>query len=219
MIPVCIRCFRLIACALAAWQPYAALAQDEDTQLWVNLAATGELASSTTFTLDSSTRFREQRRGNEQQVVRLTVLREIAKGVKIGGGGGVFETQGGGTELRPHQEIDLRLGRFHARSRVEERFFDGADRMEVRLRQLVRYTHPLGLHWRVSIDGEYLHLAQTRMRGSDAPRNEWRAHAILSTDMSADLTLGAGYLLIHTPREHAADRLSHVPQAYLTWHF
>jgi len=198
-------------------------AQDQDTQLWVYAVARTDLAEETGLTVDFTARWREERRGDEQQTARFTVLHEVADGVRVGGGAGVFETPsangGGRTELRPHQEIDLKFGRFSARSRLEQRFFDGADRMEVRVRQLVRYTLPLGTAARLAVDGEYLGLVQTRERIGNRPRDQWRARAIASFDVSDRLAIGAGYMAVLTPRTGAADRLNHVPEAYLTWKF
>ncbi|MEL6738483.1 MAG: DUF2490 domain-containing protein, partial [Pseudomonadota bacterium] len=106
---------------------------------------------------------------------------------------------------------------------IEQRFFDGADRMEVRVRQLVRYTQPFGDDLKLSVDGEYLGIAQSRERanetGSQSPRDQWRARAIFSANVSKQLSLGAGYMLIHTPRTGSADRITHVPEAYLTLRF
>lgn len=196
-----------------------AAAQEEDTQAWLNVSAGGALEDATSLTLDGSLRWREDRIGGEQQTVRLTIMREIAEGVRIGGGGGIFETQGGATELRPHQELTLTSGRVSARTRLEERFFDGADRMELRFRQLVRYTQPIGKRSELSIDGEYLGLLQTRERAPAGPRDEWRARSIVSTDVSESLTLGLGYLLIYTPRSEEPDRITHIPQGHVTLHF
>lgn len=196
-----------------------ACAQDEDTQLWVYAVAKTDLGEDTALTVDFTARWREEARGDEQQTARFTILHEVADGLRLGGGAGIFETEGGRTELRPHQEIGLTFGRFSARTRLEQRFFDGADRMEVRARQLVRYTQPLGQKVKLAVDGEYLRLARTRNRASLSPRDQWRARAIMSADVSDDLTLGAGYMLIHTPRSALADRITHVPEAYLTLRF
>lgn len=197
-----------------------ALAQDEDTQLWIYAVAKTDLGEDTALTLDFTARWREQRRGDEQQTARFTILHEVTDGVRIGGGGGVFETEGGRSEIRPHQEIDLKFGRFSARTRVEQRFFDGADRMELRVRQLVRYTQPFGSDIKLAVDGEYLGLAQTRERGGNRPRDQWRARAILSAKVSERLTLGGGYMAVYTPRDGGRrDRLNHVPEAYITLKF
>lgn len=194
-------------------------AQDEDTQLWVYAIATTDLAEQTRLTVDLTARWREQARGDEQQTARFTIMHQVAEAVRLGGGAGVFEAEGGRSELRPHQQMSIRAGRFSARTRVEQRFFDGADRMELRIRQLVRYAQPLNESWNLSVDGEYLGLAQTRNRNSGRARDQWRARVILSADVSERVSLGAGYLLIHTPRNGRADRLNHVPQLYLSSRF
>jgi len=208
-----------IALALAAAVAAPAAAQDEDTQLWVYAVAKTDLSDDTSLAVDFTARWREERRGDEQQTARFTVLHKVADGVRIGGGGGVFETEGGRTELRPHQEMDLKSGRFSARTRVEQRFFDRADRMEVRVRQLVRYTQPFGDGVKLAVDGEYLGIAQSRQRGGNRPRDQWRARAILSVNVSDRLTLGGGYMLVHTPGTIGRDRVNHVPEAYITVKF
>lgn len=208
----------VIACAWAAWQPSTAIAGEEDVQLWVYAVAQGEFDDDTSWALDGSARWREQARGDEQQTYRLTIDQDVDDGVKIGGGFGVFEA-GGLTELRPFQQLTLSRGRLSARTRIEQRFFDGADRMELRLRQMVRYAQPLGSGWRASIDGEFLHLAQTRNRNPLAATDQWRARTIVTRRVSESLSLGAGYLLIYTPRPRANDRINHVPQIYVTRRF
>lgn len=202
-----------------------ALAQEEDTQLWVYAVGKTDLSDTTSLTVDFTARWREQRRGDEQQTARFTILHEVADGVRLGGGAGVFETEGGRTELRPHQEVDLKFGRFSARTRVEQRFFEGADRMEVRLRQLVRYTQPIAEGVKLAVDGEYLGLARRREEPRGRPRNrlrprdQWRARAILSAKVSERITLGGGYMMIYTPRPGRRDRINHVPEATFTLKF
>ncbi|MEO0643138.1 MAG: DUF2490 domain-containing protein [Pseudomonadota bacterium] len=205
--------------ALAMVSPVAASAQEEDTQLWVYAVASAPLGDRGTLSLDATARWRERARGDEQQTLRANLLHPIAEGVRIGGGGGLFETEGGDTEIRPHQEVDLKFGRFSARTRVEQRFFDGAERVEIRLRQLVRYALPISNGIKMSIDGEYLGLAQTRERTSEGARDQWRARLIASADVSGAVTLGVGYLAIHTPQPGREDQLNHVPQLYLTSRF
>jgi hypothetical protein len=213
------RCFVcVIACACAAWQPSPVRAQDEDVQLWVYAIAEGELDPNTAIAIDFSARWREQARGDEQQTLRVTLDRTVDNGIKLGGGFGVFEA-GGETELRPFQQLTLSTGRFSARTRIEQRWFDGADRMELRFRQQVRYAQPLGNGWRASIDGEYLGLVQTRNRAPDAALDQWRGRALLTRKVSEQFSLGAGYLLIFTPQPGRADQINHVPQVYLTRSF
>ena len=209
----------VIACACAAWQPSAAIAGEEDVQLWIYAVARGNFDDDTAWTIDGTARWREQARGDERRTLRLTLDQALDDGVRIGGGFGVFETEGGRTELRPHQQLSLSSGRFSARTRVEQRFFDGADRMELRLRQRVRYTQPLGPGWRASIDGEFLHLVQTRNRASGRPRDQWRARTIVTHSVSDEFSLGVGYMMVFNPRAGTRDRINHVPQLHLTRRF
>ncbi|AWW75261.1 hypothetical protein CD351_12560 [Erythrobacter sp. KY5] len=209
----------VIACAWGAWQPSVALAAEEDVQLWVYAVARGDFDEDTSWNLDASARWREQARGDEQQTLRLNIDQQVTDGITLGGGFGVFETEGGNTELRPHQQLTLSRGRFSARTRIEQRFFDGADRMELRVRQMVRYTQPLGPGWRASIDVEFFHLAQTRDRMSDTARDQWRARTILTRQMSETLSLGVSYMMIYDPRPERVDRINHVPQLYMTKRF
>lgn len=208
----------LLAALGAAWQPSKAHAQDEDVQLWHIVNLTGDLDNDTRLTVDASQRWREQARGDDQQTLRFTIEQTVAKGVRIGGGAAVFET-GGNTELRPHQQIVLVQGRFEARTRLEERFFDGADRVEVRLRQRFQYNQPLGKGWRGTVGGEWLGLLQSRNDGDGASTEQWRAQVGVAYKVSDRLELGANYWLLVFPRGNQPDRISHVPQTVVTIRF
>jgi hypothetical protein len=213
-----VRTATLLAALCAAWQPSIAQAQDEDVQLWIYAVATGDLDDNTRLTLDASARWREQRRGDEQQTVRFNIEQEVTDSIRIGGGLGVFDA-GGLTELRPHQEFTFTSGRLAARTRIEERFFDGADRMELRFRQRLRYSLPLGDDFDARLDGEYFTLVQTQKRNSDAARDQWRGRVEIGWKASKNLRLSLAYLAIYTPTPNAPDPLNHVPQAWIEYRF
>lgn len=213
-----VRTATLLAALCAAWQPSIAQAQDEDVQLWIYAVATGDLDDNTRLTLDASARWREQRRGDEQQTLRFNIEQEVTDSIRIGGGLGVFDA-GGLTELRPHQEFTFTSGRLAARTRIEERFFDGADRMELRFRQRLRYSLPLGDDFDARLDGEYFTLVQTQKRTSDAARDQWRGRVEIGWKASKNLRLSLAYLAIYTPTPNAPDPLNHVPQAWIEYRF
>lgn len=213
-----IRFAMLLAATMAAWQPSKAKAQDEDLQLWHVLNVTGDLDEDTRLTVDASHRWREQARGDEQQTLRFTIEQTVAKGVRIGGGGAVFEA-GGRTEIRPHQQVVLVQGRFESRTRLEERFFDGADRVELRLRQRFQYTQPLGDGWRATVGGEWLGLLQSRNDGQGASTDQLRALVGVAYRVSNRVEIGANYWLLAFPRGNLPDRVSHVTQTVVTWRF
>ena len=210
---------RLIACLALAWQPSTALGAEEDTQVWIYAIVQGDISDDWRLTADGTARWRERARGDEQQTLRFTLDTVVAEGVRAGGGFGAFETEGGASELRPHQQLTVRRGRFAARTRIEQRFFDGADRMELRLRQRIGYIQPLSQRVSATIEGEYLHIAQTRDRNPLAARDQWRGRIVLQYRAQEDLSLAAAYLAIHTPRPEAEDRLNHVPQLLVPYRF
>lgn len=208
----------LLAATLAAWQPSKARADDEDTQLWHFVLATGDLDKDTSLTLDATQRWRSEARGGDQQTIRFNIDQTVANGVRIGGGAALFEA-GGNTEIRPHQQVTVMLGRVELRTRLEERFFDRADRAELRLRQRIQYNQPLGDGWRANIGGEWLGLVQGRNRGEGASTEQWRAQVRLGYAVNTRLEIGAGYWLLAHPRGDRQARYTHVPQTVLTWRF
>ena len=208
----------LLAALACAWQPSKARAQDEYVQLWHFFNLTGDLDEDTRLTIDATQRWREDARGDEQQTIRVTVEQTVAKDLRIGGGVAVFEA-GGATEIRPHQQVILTRGRFELRTRLEERFFDGADRVELRLRQRVQYNQPLGDGWRASVGGEWLGLLQGRNDGQGASTEQWRAQAGIAYRVSKRLELGANYWMLVFPRGGQPARTTHVPQTVLTYRF
>lgn len=208
----------LLAALLAAWQPSKARAADEDVQLWLYAVARGDIDDDTRLTIDASARWREVRRGDEQQTLRFNIEQEIDDSVRIGGGLGVFEA-GGLTEIRPHQEFTFTTGRLAARTRIEERFFDGADRMEIRFRQRLRYTMPVSDKLEAQLDGEYFNLVQTQSRNSNVARDQWRGRAEIGWKLSKQFRLSLAYLAIYTPTPDMRDPLNHVPQAWIEYRF
>lgn len=213
-----IRTAMLLAALGAAWQPSSAFAADEDVQLWLYAVASTDIDDDTRITFDASARWREERRGDEQQTVRVNLEQEVADFARIGGGIGVFEA-GGLTEVRPHQEMTLTTGRIAARTRIEERFFDGADQMEFRFRQRLRYTLPLANGVDARFDGEYFHLVQTQFRDPDAARDQFRGRVEIGWRPEPGLRVSLAYLVIYTPTPFAPDPLNHVPQAWVEYRF
>ncbi|MEQ5788614.1 DUF2490 domain-containing protein [Erythrobacter sp. NFXS35] len=219
MIPAALRYSMLLAATCAAWQPSKANAAEEDTQFWLGANATGEVADRTTVTLDTTQRWRANRAGGDQQTIRVTVEREVDEDARLGGGIGVFETEGGLTEIRVHQQAVFTPGRFELRSRLEERFFDGADQVELRLRQRVHYIHPVAEGWRAMVGGEWLGLLQSRRSGEGFSTDQWRAQTSLTHRAAKNLDVGVIYWLVVSPRGDRPDRINHIPQAVVTYRF
>lgn len=208
----------LLAALLAAWQPSKARAGDEETQFWLNAIATGEVAQDTTLTLDATQRWRREEEGADQRTLRVTLERQVGEAARLGAGIGVFETAGL-TEIRTHQQAIFTPGRLELRTRLEERFFDGADRMELRLRQRVTYNQPIAAGWRATAGIEWLGIMQSRNGSEGASTDQWRFQTSLVHRVSDRLEIGAIYWLVIFPRGDRPDRTNHVPQAVAIWRF
>ena len=208
----------LLAALLAAWQPSKAQAADEETQFWLNGIVTGKIADRTTLTVDATQRWRREEEGSDQRTIRAMIEQQVGDEARVGGGIGVFET-GGLTEIRVHQQAVFTPGRFELRTRLEERFFDGADQMELRLRQRVQYNQPIAKAWRAAAGVEWLGIMQSRNANKGASTEQWRFQTSVVHRVSDDLDVGAIYWLVIFPRGDLPSRTNHVPQAVVIWRF
>lgn len=209
----------LLACLGAAWQPSIARAADENTQLWIIGVTRTDLDGQTRATLDGSLRLREGARGGDEKTIRLTLETELGNDVSAGGGAGVWDTQTGETEARIFQQFTITRGALAARTRLEQRIFDGADRVELRFRQRLQYSAAISDTVSASLDAEWLHLVQTRSRQGPQYRDQFRSRAGVTARLARGLTAGIAYLVIYDQRGAARDRFAHVPQVTLDWRF
>ena len=209
----------LLAATLAAWQPSSARAGEEDTQFWLNAVATGKIGEDTILTVDATQRWRgDQEVGDDQQTIRVMVEQQVAERTRLGGGIMLFDTAGL-TEIRTHQQAVFTLGRIEARTRLEQRFFDGADQMELRLRQRVTYNQPIAEDWRATGGVEWLGIMQSREAEAGSSTEQWRFQASLVHRVSPSVDVGAIYWMVIFPRGGLPARTSHIPQAAITWRF
>lgn len=202
----------LVPC-IAGVAATSARAADDDLQLWVTQSATVPVADDLAGSLDVSERYRE---GGNQLLTRASADFELSDAVAFGGGVAYVLTIDGADEVRPHQQVMLTFGPLALRSRVEERFFDGADRMELRLRQRATLTVPVAKQWKASLAGELLYTAQSQDRDDDPHVDQWRANATLTHELANGLEGMLGYLMVYSPREGQTDRLSHITQFTVT---
>jgi hypothetical protein len=218
MTPTLLRSAMLLAALAAAWQPSSACAADEDTQFWLVGFVRGDLGDDFFLTVDASQRFREPKIGPDQQTIRITVEKEIAKGIRIGGGAAVFET-GSQTEFRPHEQLRLVMGGWDFRSRFEQRMFPGENRSELRFRQRVQYTESLGKKVDLIGSVEWWTVFQARNAARQNGTEQVRFIVATSVDIAKGLDIQPGYLLWYGRREGRTDTISHVPQLTLNYRF
>ena len=208
----------LLAALAAAWQPSKAHAAEEDTQFWLMTFATGEVAEGTTLTVDGSQRWRSDARGGDQQTFRVSVEKAIDEDLRIGGGMSLFQT-GSVSEYRPHQQFRYAKDGLDLRTRFEQRFFDGADRMELRIRQRVQYTQPVAPRLEVFGSAEWFGILQSRRNDGRRGTEQVRNIVGINYEVSDNLELAPSYMLQITPRSGAPDAISHISQLTLNYRF
>lgn len=103
------------------------------------------------------------------------------------------------------------------RTRLEQRMFEEGGGTTWRLRQHLRYMHPLvegvqGVAW---TEG-FWRLNDTDR--ADAGLEQWRWYAGLNFEISEKMTFEAGYMTVYTLRDRA-DTLDHVPWLITTFKF
>ena len=202
----------LAAACAAALYASPALASDEDTQLWLYFNTVVPLGEKATGTFEITPKFRE---AGDQLQLRGTVDFKVSPAISLGGGAAYVNNEGP-DEFRPHQQLTITAGPLAFRTRVEERFFQGADRMQLRLRQRLQLTEPVAKDTKLIGSAELLYIARPENRTSDARIDSWRFTAAVQHRFARHIEGTLGYLLIYSPRAGKPDKLSHVPQVTLT---
>lgn len=211
--------FAMLLAALAcAWQPSVARANPEDTQFWVVGFARGKLDDDVYITIDSSYRWRDPEFGADQQTFRVSIEKALEDDVRIGGGAALFQT-GGVSEYRLHEQFRYAAGGLDLRTRLEQRWFDGADQMELRIRQRIQYTQGIAPRLEVVGSSEWFGIVQSRREGGRRGTEQIRNIIGVAYEVSDRLDITPSYMLQITPREGRADAISHVPQLTLNWRF
>jgi len=208
----------LLAATLAAWQPSKAQANPEDTQFWLVGFARGKVGEDIYLTVDTSYRWRDPEFGADQQTFRVSVEKALEDDIRIGGGMSLFQT-GGVSEYRPHQQFRYARNGLDLRTRFEQRWFDGADRVELRIRQRVQYTREITPRLEAFGSSEWFGIVQSRRSDGRRGTEQVRTIAGLAYRVNDRLDIAPSYMLQITPRAGGPDAISHVPQLTLNWSF
>lgn len=135
----------LLALPLIAAAP--AMAQQEDTQFWLQTNAQVPLDDNLRLTLEGIARFSDRLDGLFHTEIGGIVSTKIADNVEFGFGYRHVGSHGGNAaddEDRLRQHVVVTFGRLTTRLRVDERFHPDGDEIGFRIRPLVRYSHSLG---------------------------------------------------------------------------
>jgi len=191
-------------------------ATEEDAQVWFYYNTVVPLDDKTTALIEFSPRWRDE--GPDLLQTRATVEMDLSRALSIGAGAAYIEYSGG-SEFRPHQQISFDAGPISFRTRLEQRFFEDAPRPQIRFRQRVATSVPLGEHTELTANVEYLHNLRPERRDKEAGVDSWRGLIGIEQALSEHLTLEVDYHVILAPREGKPDQLSHIPRMTLTQRF
>jgi len=198
---------------LAATPASPACAADDDLEFWGYLDVVTPVGKNATATFELSPRIRDS---GDQVLTRGTVLFKVAPGVRVGGGAAYVVSEGA-NEFRPHQELDLTTGAWAFRTRLEERFFQGADQVELRFRQRVQATHYFDKKTRMTGSGEFLYILQSSSSTGEPHVDSYRAKVALYHKLSPRWEGGVGFLYMYQPVQGGTNKVSYVPQLMLTF--
>lgn len=204
--------------AIALIFPATSSAATSETQAWITESLVIRASDADIVSIDMSQRFRRSSSNDEQQSLRVLIDHGIAKGVQIGGGMAYFHS-GPEQELRLFQQATLTKGIWLSRTRIEQRFFDTADRASWRLRQRVQASLPIDAakKWTLVAAGELMfHLNRARpsdKTGLAVMRTQIGLRRPLSKAIDAQLL----YMRQQTFRDDRPDAVAHVPWLTLSW--
>ncbi|QDC36075.1 MULTISPECIES: DUF2490 domain-containing protein [Sphingobium] len=206
----------LIPVGLLAASP--AFAASQENQLWTTESLVVQASDVDLVSLDLSQRFRQASSNGGQQTVRVLIDHRVARAVQIGGGLAFFRSEPE-QEMRLFQQVTLTKGIWMSRTRIEQRFFDTADRASWRLRQRAQASVPLDAakRWTLIAAAELMfHLNRARpgdRRGLAVMRNQIGLRHPIARALDAQLL----YMRQQTFRDGRPDAVAHIPWLTLSW--
>lgn len=208
----------------------------EDGGGWIIVSATGDFErlspklNRLKYWFDSQVRFLEDSDGYNQSLVRPALGWEIFDGAAVWLGYGWLHTANPGVRSTNVHQVweqftwSKSLGSFTGswRTRFEQRFLVGRSDVDLRLRQLIRATHPLYKGSAFSIaayDEVFFHLKDTDWGLYEGfAQNRFFIGVAWNLAPKLSSTIEFGYLnqYIHNPRR--TDRMNHLVTLGLAFH-
>lgn len=195
-----------------------ARATEEESQLWLGASATMKASPRDMVIIDIGHRFRRDESNGDQQLARIALDHSVAKNVQIGGGIAYFHSEPE-QELRLFQQLTATHGILQNRIRLEQRFFDTADKASWRLRHRIQASIPLDTarRWTLIAANElFFHL--NRAKPSDKTGLAvMRQQAGLRHALGKALDVQLLYMRQQGFRDDRPDAVAHVPWLTLNW--
>ena len=196
----------------------------EDGQIWVNVNATGSIKGRLLFYAELQPRFFDGGDAIGQVIARPAIGWKISDKISVFQGYAHVAAPGQNNEERAFQQISWSLGevaggKLSSRTRFEQRWrSDGSD-VGFRIRNLVRYTHPLGAN-RKGVAGlisfePFVALNRTDWGGKGG-FDQLRSNVALEIPLTGKTTIEAGYLNQFVNRPGGDYQMNHIAQLVLS---
>jgi hypothetical protein len=204
-----------LAASLAAAPAWA---EENEAQLWLNQQGSIALDHNDDLLFELNERARGDSHGGDQYQARLGLDHAIGGGVKIGGAV-TYQRSGTQDEFRTHQQLTWSRGAFTSRSRLEQRFIEGDDRMALRLRQRLQLTTPMGGGWSALgyVEGSFT--LRAGKPGGDTGLTSLRTLLGVRRDLAHNIVGTLAYVRQQDVRTGAPDRVGHAPYIGLSFSF
>jgi hypothetical protein len=143
---------RLLLLALLQLPAAQALAEGDD-QVWANVVAQGPISGDIVFLFDASVRFADNATTLRQSLVRGGIGKRLSRNLSVHAGyahvrttppGGTSNVEHRGWQQAAYPILQGRRMRLTGRTRLEQRWLEDQGGMSLRIRQMVRFTVPLG---------------------------------------------------------------------------
>ena len=213
----------------AAFFATPALAADEDSQAWVAANATIGVSKDIVVWLEGQARFTDNVGNLGQVLIRPGLGLKLGPNTTAYVGYAYVHTDPPGpaksNEHRAWQQLSFRIAgngkglTVTGRSRLEQRWVEGANDMGWRYRQQLRLTAPIGGKVRgVAWSEAFVALDDTSW-GQRSGIDRWRNFVGIAVPASKAVTIEPGYLNQYVVRQGAADRIHHVASITLSAKF
>jgi len=200
----------------------------DDAQAWTTISASGPVSGRWLAQAESTSRFgNDLPRLYQQELIVGAGYRFDEAASLYGGYGMVIDFrphQPNRVEHRPYQQLNLSLGTLgggpvSARTRLEERFIEGFRDMGVRVREQIRYVHPLAGRLSAFGTAEFFFNLNDTDWGARSGFDRWRIGGGLRRPIGRKLAFELGYLNQRTARRGLPDQTDHILTTALAFSF
>ena len=221
-----IKSIAVAAVAFAAAAP--AFAAEEDTQIWTALNVSTEIGSRGVLSMESQLRLTDDASRAGQYLVRPSIGLKLDATTTVSLGYAYVHTDPAGPaesdEHRIWQQLSYRLAgdgkgvTLTGRSRLEQRWVEGAPDMGWRFRQQLRLTAPLAGRVRAFASSEAFFALDDTSWGQTGGFDGWRNSAGLAVPVGRSITVEPGYTNQWIPRV-GQDRVHHIANINISTKF